>query len=154
MINNKKGLSDVVSTVLIILLVLAAVGIIGAIVLRNVGNSGKQIDAATVCASNTVIVTSCVDGDVAAGVNNPIVSVQRLGGSDPISTAAGTTPTVTSYTAGGTPSTPVGITLAGIGSSASAATTQTAAARAVATVTYVPTGGAPVTCTSAPVICA
>ena len=56
---NNKGLSDVISTVLIILLVLAAVGIIGAVVLRSVGQSGQQVTTGTVCSASLIDVSAC-----------------------------------------------------------------------------------------------
>ena len=46
---NKKGVSDVITTVLIILLVLAAVAIIGGILLRNIGEAGSKIGTQTAC---------------------------------------------------------------------------------------------------------
>ena len=68
MIQNKKGVSDVISTVLIILLELAAVGIVGAIVLRSVGQSSQQIDTGTVCASTLIEVSACSDGTAGSGL--------------------------------------------------------------------------------------
>lgn len=56
---NKKAVSDVVSTVLIILLVVAAVAIVGAIVLRVVGNAGPQVDTAVQCQALEVTANSC-----------------------------------------------------------------------------------------------
>ena len=43
---NKRGLSDVVTTLLIILVAVIAIGIIGGVVLRNVNTAGEQIDSA------------------------------------------------------------------------------------------------------------
>ena len=48
-IKNKRGVSDVITTVLIILLVLAAVAIIGGILLRNIGEAGSKIGTQTAC---------------------------------------------------------------------------------------------------------
>ena len=56
---NKKGVSDVVTTVLIILLVLAAVAIVGSVVLRSVGNTAQAIDRNSICAEPVVAIGSC-----------------------------------------------------------------------------------------------
>ena len=56
---NKKAVSDVVSTVLIILLVVAAVAIVGAIILKVVGNAGPQVDTAVQCQTLEVTANSC-----------------------------------------------------------------------------------------------
>ncbi len=56
---NKKGVSDVVTTVLIILLVLAAVAIVGSVVLRSVGNAGQAIDRNAICADPVIAISSC-----------------------------------------------------------------------------------------------
>ncbi len=44
---NKRGLSDIVSTVLIILVIVVAVSVIGTIVIRSVGQSGTSIEKGT-----------------------------------------------------------------------------------------------------------
>ncbi len=78
--NNKKGLSTIVATLLIILLTLVAVGIIW-IVIRNVVQTGtQQIDIDSKCLSASVEATS-VD------VTNPAaarVTIFRNGGDDPL----------------------------------------------------------------------
>ena len=56
---GKKGVSDVVSTVLIILLVVAAVAIIGTIVLRTVTNTGAQVGTAVNCQELQILPTKC-----------------------------------------------------------------------------------------------
>ena len=42
---EKRGVSDVITTVLIVLLVLAAVAIIGGIILKNLGEASEKIEA-------------------------------------------------------------------------------------------------------------
>ena len=60
MINNKKGLSMIVSTLIIILLVLVAIGIIWTVV-RNVINEGtEEIDMANKCRDVTIQATKVV----------------------------------------------------------------------------------------------
>jgi len=59
MITNKKGLSDVVTTVLIILLVLAAVGIVGSYVLKMINQGGEKISGASICSSLQVEPKNC-----------------------------------------------------------------------------------------------
>ena len=56
---NKKGLSDVVSTVLIILLVLAAVGIIGSIVLKQIKGTGSKIETTLGCQDIVLTPVKC-----------------------------------------------------------------------------------------------
>ena len=56
---NKKGVSDVITTVLIILLVLAAVAIIGGILLRNIGEAGSKIGTQTACLDLDVKAVNC-----------------------------------------------------------------------------------------------
>ncbi|MBI2631642.1 hypothetical protein HYW75_01425, partial [Candidatus Pacearchaeota archaeon] len=64
---NKRGVSDVITTVLIILLVLAAVAIIGGILLRNIGEAGSKIGTQTACLDIDVKPTSCTK----TGLGNP-----------------------------------------------------------------------------------
>ena len=56
---NKRGLSDVVTTVLIILVVVAAIAVVGSIVLRSVNQAGDTLEKSQVCLSNKVEITSC-----------------------------------------------------------------------------------------------
>src|SRR3989338_5525955 len=58
-IKNKKAVSDVITTVLIILLVLAAVAIIGGILLRNIGQAGSKIGTSQGCIELDVQPVSC-----------------------------------------------------------------------------------------------
>lgn len=57
---NRKGLSDVITNVLIILLVIVAVGIIAAFVMPLLRNTGTQVTEGTSCLSANVEVASCV----------------------------------------------------------------------------------------------
>ena len=57
--NNKKGLSDVVATVLIILLALAAVVIVWSFVSPSLRNTGSQIDVQSKCLATEVKPTAC-----------------------------------------------------------------------------------------------
>lgn len=66
--HNKRAQSDVVSTVLIILLVVAAVAIIGAIILNVVNKGGSSVSGATACQAVDVHPSQCtiVGGNTAA----------------------------------------------------------------------------------------
>ena len=57
---NKRGLSDVVTIVLIILLALAAVGIIWAFIKPTIENTGSGIDLSAQCFNTEVKPTRCV----------------------------------------------------------------------------------------------
>ena len=63
---NKKAVSDVVSTVLIILLVVAAVAIIGAIVLNTVNKGGGSVNSAVACQALDIHPTRCTNSSVTA----------------------------------------------------------------------------------------
>jgi len=65
---NKKGLSDVVTTVLIILLVVAAVGIVWAFIAPMIKNTGGSVSKGQICLTNSVEVLSCTK--VNAGGNS------------------------------------------------------------------------------------
>lgn len=80
--NNKKGLSTIVATLLIILLTLVAVGIIW-IVIRNVVQQGTdQIDIDSKCLAASVEATRVING------SNPtdpyFVTITRNGGDEPL----------------------------------------------------------------------
>ena len=79
MINNKKGLSMIVSTLIVILLVLVAIGIIWTVV-RNVVNEGTEtIDISTKCLDVTVEATAVTcDGTDCA------VTLERSAGGEEI----------------------------------------------------------------------
>lgn len=57
---NRKGLSDVVSTVLIILLAVAAVSVIWFVIRPMLQNSGDEVQKGAICLSNKVEPLSCV----------------------------------------------------------------------------------------------
>lgn len=75
---SKKGVSDIVTTVLIILLVLAAVSIVGNIILKNLQKGGEQIEKSTDCLSLEVIPLACS----AAGNNTYNVQYKWTKGGD------------------------------------------------------------------------
>jgi|SRR3989344_1886030 len=62
MIMNKKGLSDVVTTVLIILLAIAAIVIVWNFVSPTLENAGSQIESQTACLDASVTTVSCAVG--------------------------------------------------------------------------------------------
>ena len=74
---NKKGLSDVISTVLIILLVLAAVGIIGTIVLRQIKDAGSKIETSLGCQDIVLTPVKCTLDDATDKTPTVIVSRQN-----------------------------------------------------------------------------
>jgi hypothetical protein len=81
--NNKKGLSTIVATLLIILLTLVAVGIIW-IVIRNVVQTGTdQVDVDSKCLAASVEATR-VTNDTPANRPNYEVTILRNGGDDPL----------------------------------------------------------------------
>ncbi|MBM3233233.1 hypothetical protein FJZ18_03650 [Candidatus Pacearchaeota archaeon] len=59
MINNRKGLSDIVTTVLIILLVLAAIAILSLYVLSFVNKGGTELEGSAECALMQLYPTEC-----------------------------------------------------------------------------------------------
>ncbi|MEK6893440.1 MAG: archaellin/type IV pilin N-terminal domain-containing protein, partial [Nanoarchaeota archaeon] len=60
---NKRALSDVVTTVLIILFAIVAVAIIGGIVLSQVNKAGGKIDSSAICSEFQVTPVKCTAGD-------------------------------------------------------------------------------------------
>ena len=69
---NRKGLSDVITTVLIILVALVAVAIIGTLIINNLNKSSARIDTSTACqgVSTEVKPLKCT-------ATNGVVSIQR-----------------------------------------------------------------------------
>ena len=65
---NKKGLSDVITNVLIILLVVIAVSIIGYFVLPMITKSGEKIQSAEACLSVSLELVKCTLSDTLANV--------------------------------------------------------------------------------------
>ncbi|MEK6910663.1 MAG: hypothetical protein AABW82_02715 [Nanoarchaeota archaeon] len=80
---NKKALSDVITNVLIILLVIVAVGIIAAFIMPLLRNTGTQVTEGTSCLSVNVEVASCTyntTGTAAAPYTNTTVILKRGAG--------------------------------------------------------------------------
>src|SRR3989338_7575117 len=73
---NRKGLSDVVTTVLIILFAIVAVAVVGGIVMNQITKAGKNIDKASFCTENVVEPVSCIK-DIS---NNVRVGYTRTNG--------------------------------------------------------------------------
>ena len=71
---DKKGVSDVITTVLIILLVLAAVAIIGGLLLRNIGEAGSKIGTQTACLDLDVKPAKCTRANDLLTPANVLVS--------------------------------------------------------------------------------
>ena len=61
-IRNKKGLSNIIATVLIVLLALAAVAILWSFVRTSIEGSGSQIELRTLCTTTIAKPTTCVNG--------------------------------------------------------------------------------------------
>jgi len=72
MIKNKKGLSNVIATVLIILLALAAVVIIWTFIRASIQQTGESSDLANRCLNSEVVPVSCN-----AGTDTVIVKLSR-----------------------------------------------------------------------------
>ena len=70
---GKRGLSDVVSTVLIILLVVAAVAAVWVFIQPTLRNAGGAVERGQVCISSTVEPVSCVKN----GTSGYVVSYTR-----------------------------------------------------------------------------
>ena len=77
MINNKKGISDVVTTVLIILLVLAAIVIVWSFIRPTLQRGGENIDVSSRCLDLTATVVSCAEQPLLAGERNYDVVVRN-----------------------------------------------------------------------------
>ena len=73
---NRKGLSDVVTTLLIILVAVAAVAIIGTIVLNQVQKGGSQIQATANCQQVDIYPIAC------SGTADHVNVTRRAGGTD------------------------------------------------------------------------
>jgi len=76
MLRNKRGLSTVVTTLIIILLVLVAIGIIWVVVRGVIESSSGQIDINTKCVTTNLILAeaTCVTG------GDCVVTVDKNGG--------------------------------------------------------------------------
>jgi len=80
MYNNKKGLSTIVATLLIILLTLVAVGIVWVVVRGVVQNASGNVDIEAKCLQANIIATN-VDNTSATSFD---VTLSRQGGGDEI----------------------------------------------------------------------
>jgi hypothetical protein len=69
---NKKGLSNIVATVLIVLLVLAAIVLVWNVIRPAIENTGEQIDIKTQCLSVDVKPTICTNSSTQATVTYQI----------------------------------------------------------------------------------
>lgn len=79
MINNKKGLSAIIGTLLIILLVIVAVGIIWVVIRGTLESGVEDLEAGAKCLDSSVKVTAALcDGSTCN------ITVQRQSGSDEI----------------------------------------------------------------------
>lgn len=78
--NNKKGLSTIVATLLIILLTLVAVGIIWVVVRNVVQGGSQQVDIDTKCLQANVVATHVAN----ATPTNFSVTLSRQGGDEAI----------------------------------------------------------------------
>jgi len=76
---NKKGISGVITAVLMILLVISAIGVLWVVINSFVTNNTSEIGSATACLSTQLTV---LDNLVDTGTT---VSVRRDGGSDDLS---------------------------------------------------------------------
>ena len=96
--NNKKGLSTIVATLLIILLTLVAVGIIWVVVKNVVQGGSQQVDLSSKCLAANVVATKVTN----TSDNVFDVTLSRQGGNDQMdgvklvfTNADGTTSSVT-----------------------------------------------------------
>jgi len=83
MFNQKRGLSTVVTTLIIILLVLVAIGIIWIVVKSVIETGSKSVDYAVKCLNVDVRATSVACDTSASAICN--VTVSRKAGGDAIS---------------------------------------------------------------------
>ena len=74
---GKQGLSTVVTTLIIILLVLVAIGIIWVVVKGVITGSGEQIDINTKCVTTNLEISSA---SCTAGTSTCLVTVNKAGG--------------------------------------------------------------------------
>ncbi|MDP3882113.1 MAG: hypothetical protein Q8Q31_04535, partial [Nanoarchaeota archaeon] len=75
-----KGLSDVVTTVLIILFAIVAVAVVGGIVMNQINKAGKNIDKAGLCTENIVEPLTCT-----TSATQSVVGLKRNSGTATIS---------------------------------------------------------------------
>ena len=83
---NKKGLSDVITTVLIILLAIVAVGIIGTVILKNLGKGEEKLNVIQSCQNIELTPIRCDNSDKTVvvrrnsvfGADSAVISKVRL----------------------------------------------------------------------------
>src|SRR3989344_2810330 len=68
---NRKGLSDVVTTVLIILLVIAAIAIIWGFIGPTLNNAGVNVRIQALCSTITAKATACTAGNYTDNMGTP-----------------------------------------------------------------------------------
>ena len=76
-IKNKRGLSDVIATVLIILLAIAAIVIVWGFVSNYLGKAGEGIESQSACISVNAKPLNCV---IDTSDNNATVNIQLVSG--------------------------------------------------------------------------
>lgn len=82
--NNKKGLSTIVATLLIILLTLVAVGIIWVVVRNVIQGGSEQVDIDAKCLQANVVATKVVNDSIIGEMNKYNVTLSRQSGGDVI----------------------------------------------------------------------
>ncbi|HOW37255.1 MAG TPA: hypothetical protein PLK34_03335 [Candidatus Pacearchaeota archaeon] len=78
---NKKGMSEIVTTLIMVLLGIVIVGVIWAVVNGFVKNSTSQVELSQKC-SNSELEVTYVDCNDAVGVKTCVVTVKRVKGTD------------------------------------------------------------------------
>lgn len=74
---SKKGISDVVVSVLMILLVIAAIGILWTVLSQFLNRGVNTISSSTLCTSTSLQITPSING-----LNQSLIKVERVSGSD------------------------------------------------------------------------
>ncbi len=145
---SKKGLSDVVTTVLIILIAIAAVAVVGGIVLNQINKAGDSVELKQVCIDNKVIPVSCKQNGASA-----VVGYQYASSSNDVSALTSLSVSVES-TKGSITSVSPATTGFSSGSAASTTVTQVVGPAKHARVSAVfRSGNKDATCVSEPVNC-
>ncbi len=83
--NNKRGLSGIVTVLMFILLAFVAVGLIWGVVINIVQSGADQVDLSSKCLELDLSVTqtNCIDGLVGGG-DNCSITIKRKGAGDAI----------------------------------------------------------------------
>ena len=78
---NKKGISDIITTVLIIMISLGAIALIGTVIFNQLSKSGSAITQSTDCLALKLVPTSCtITTNVATNLSTAHVVVQWASG--------------------------------------------------------------------------